>query len=278
MDFAYFTAWITSWFIAPIWDVIILWHVFARWILIPWREIFLLSVILCLLGNHHPPVEFDCGKAVLIISRVFVSVWVRAYCAFEHMPRHCQLPLWLGGWEGERCYIAMKSMIHGSLDVTNKLSCHLILKQKGLTGEKTWKRIASSWDYFVSVCVGFLCQCSALWGRRTPNIGTYTSTLYISLQATLPPPPPPPPSLPSYPHFLPETFCQMLPDFHICAENELYPRALWVKDSLVKNAVLLDEQTNVPCNVVALAFYATLKESINLHNSNEHVLPLWRHG
>lgn len=49
----------------------------------------------------------------------------------------------------------------------------------------------------------------------------------------------------------------------------MYPRALRVKDSLVKNAVLLDEQTNVPCNVVALAFYATLKESINLHNSNE---------
>lgn len=66
----------------------------------------------------------------------------------------------------------------------------------------------------------------------------------------------------------------MLPDSHICAENELYPRALRVKDSLVKNAVLLDEQTNVPCNVVALAFYATLKESINLHNSNEHVPPL----
>lgn len=29
---------------------------------------------------------------------------------------------------------------------------------------------------------------------------------------------------------------------------------------------LLDEPTNVPCSVVALAFYATLVESINLHN------------
>lgn len=47
-----------------------------------------------------------------------------------------------------------------------------------------------------------------------------------------------------------------------------------MEDSLVKKAVLLDEQTNVACSVVALAFYATLKESINLHNSNEHVQPL----
>lgn len=66
----------------------------------------------------------------------------------------------------------------------------------------------------------------------------------------------------------------MMSDSHICAENELYPRALGVKDSLVKNAVLLDEQANVPCSVVALAFYATLKESINLHNSNEPALSL----
>lgn len=65
-----------------------------------------------------------------------------------------------------------------------------------------------------------------------------------------------------------------LPNSHICVGTELSPGALGVMDSLVKNAVLLDEQTNVPCNVVALAFYATLKESINLHNSSEHILPL----
>lgn len=29
---------------------------------------------------------------------------------------------------------------------------------------------------------------------------------------------------------------------------------------------LLDEQPNVPCTVLEEAFYATLKESINLHN------------
>lgn len=52
------------------------------------------------------------------------------------------------------------------------------------------------------------------------------------------------------------------------------PEPSGVKDSLVKNVVLLDDQTNVPCNVVALAFYATLKESINLHNSGKHALPL----
>lgn len=62
---------------------------------------------------------------------------------------------------------------------------------------------------------------------------------------------------------------------HICAEKmNRIPEPSGVKDSLVKNVVLLDDQTNVPCNVVALAFYATLKESINLHNSGKHALPL----
>lgn len=36
-----------------------------------------LSVILCLLGNHHPSLEFDCGKAVLIIRHLFVYVCAR---------------------------------------------------------------------------------------------------------------------------------------------------------------------------------------------------------
>jgi len=169
---------------------------------------------------------------------------------------------------GQCCNIAMKSMIHGCLDVTNKLSCHLVLKQKG------W-RWGESWKHRCTKAAKITSQMPVLFSvgpAEKHPIFTYASTLLISLSApkTLP--------LQSSPHFLPETFCQMLPDSHICAENELYPRALWVKDSLVKNTVLLDEQTNVPCNVVALAFYATLKESINLHNSNKHVLPLWRHG
>lgn len=107
--------------------------------------------------------------------------------------------------------------------------------------------------------------------KKHPEIFMHIHPHYASTSS---PPPPSTPSPPVLSHFPPETFRQMLPDSHICAENELYPRALRVKDSLVKNAVLLDEQTNVPCNVVALAFYATLKESINLHNSNEHVPPL----
>lgn len=171
---------------------------------------------------------------------------------------------WVGG---QLCNIAMKSMIHGSLDVTNKLSCQLILKQKGWWGEKlnVW---APKLLRLQNKCTGSHAS-AALSGasRQAPNINTYSHTIYFSLS-------PVPPTPPSSSHFPPETLCQMLPGSHICAENELYPRALWVKDSLVKNAVLLDEQTNVPCNVVALAFYATLKESINLHNSSEHVLPL----
>lgn len=155
-------------------------------------------------------------------------------------------------------------------DQQTKLSSHS--ETKGVTGGKTESTVHRRLH---RTCAGFHAS-AALSGvsRQTPSY-IYIHTVHLSLSR--PHPPPPPPLLFSL-HFPPETFCQMLPDSHICAENELYPRALWVKDSLVKNAVLLDEQTNVPCNVVALAFYATLKESINLHNSNEHVLPLWRHG
>lgn len=169
---------------------------------------------------------------------------------------HWQFPLDAAG--GRAATIAMKPMIRGSLDVTNKLSCHHHLKQK------RWRR-GKKGNYTKSprLCGelgAFLCQCTSQSGQTL----IHTSMLYI------------PPKDPPFHHplaFLSEPSAKRC-QTHICAENEWYPRALWVKDSLVKNAVLLDEQTNVPCNVVALAFYATLKESINLHNSGEHVLPL----
>lgn len=150
-------------------------------------------------------------------------------------------------------------------DQQTKLSAHS--ETKGVMGGKAECLSTEATD-FQNKCTGSHAS-AALSGasRQAPNINTYSHTIYFSLS-------PLPPTPPSSSHFPPETLCQMLPGSHICAENELYPRALWVKDSLVKNAVLLDEQTNVPCNVVALAFYATLKESINLHNSSEHVLPL----
>lgn len=147
-------------------------------------------------------------------------------------------------------------------------------KTKGLMGGKRKGKIRSQRTDAAKITSRMCrvsCQCSSQWGQQT---NTKNSQIHPHCTSLSPSPPP----HPSSPHFPPETLCQMLPDSHICAENELYPRALWVKDSLVKNAVLLDEQTNVPCNVVALAFYATLKESINLHNLNEHVQPLWRHG
>lgn len=56
------------------------------------------SVILRLLGNHHPPVEFDCGRLVLIIRCAFVCVCTRARLCTS--PRHCQFPRRLGGWAG----------------------------------------------------------------------------------------------------------------------------------------------------------------------------------
>lgn len=156
---------------------------------------------------------------------------------------------------GQHRTIAMKPMIRASLDVTNKLSCHVDLKQKGwLGGKKLQKSSEVTWR------ANILCQHISQWGQTL----IHTSMLYIS----------PRDSTPHHPlTFLPRPSAKCC-QTHICAENEWYPRALWVKDSLVKNAVLLDEQINVPCNVVALAFYATLKESINLHNSGEHVLPL----
>lgn len=155
-------------------------------------------------------------------------------------------------------------------DQETKLSSHSETKE--VTGGN-WKQSALKLQRLDCKCAGSHAS-AVLSGvsRQTPTNHTHT----VHQNCTCLSSPPVPSIHPS--HFPPETFCQMLPDSHICAENELYPRALWVKDSLVKNAVLLDEQTNVPCNVVALAFYATLKESINLHNSNEHVLPLWRHG
>lgn len=52
----------------------------------------------------------------------------------------------------------------------------------------------------------------------------------------------------------------------------LNDEALLVKIPASENATflppffLLDEQPNVPCIVLEVAFYATLEESINLHN------------
>lgn len=236
-------------------------------------KIFILSIcpILCLLGNHHPWLEFDCGKAVLIIRLCLF------FCAGMHACMHLCTCLVIAsfhcGSAGGRAALQHCNEINDPwlfrCDQQTKLSSHS--ETKGVTGEKQKEQHTEATRITLQMWMGFYAS-AVLSGvsRQTPIIHTHTSTLYTSLCH------PHPPILPSY--FPPETFCQMLPDSHICAENELYPRALWVKDSLVKNAVLLDEQTNVPCNVVALAFYATLKESINLHNSNEHVLPLWRHG
>lgn len=201
------------------------------------------------LGNHHPSLEFDCGKVVLIIRHVCLCAAMHAW-AWRIWFDAFSLAVSARRVGGQRRNIAMKPMIRGSLDVTNKLSCHLVRKQKGWRGEndcRSHRGYAASERRFVPahLSVG-------------SNINTYIPAIHSS------------PSLPPSSRFPPAKCCQT----HICAENEWYPRALWVKDSLVKNAVLLDEQTNVPCNVVALAFYATLKESINLHNSSERVLPL----
>lgn len=213
------------------------------------------------LGIHHPSLEFDCGKVVLVIRRICL-------CAGMHARA---LHIWVDAFligsfcstrrvGGQRRTIAMKPMIRGSLDVTNKLSCHHHLKQKGWRGEKK-KRNCTKSPRLRGELGAFFVPVHLSVGS---NINTYIHAIHS-----------PPKNHPSH-HplaFLSEPSAKRC-QTHICAENEWYPRALWVKDSLVKNAVLLDEQTNVPCNVVALAFYATLKESINLHNSGEHVLPL----
>ena len=232
--------------------------------------------------NHHPSLEFDCGKAVLIIRRAFVCVCARM--CVVHLSTCLVIASFHYGAAGGRAALQHWNEINDPwffrCDQQTKLSSRS--ETKGVTGGTKPKGTVhrSCWRLRRG-CAGFHAR-GALGGfsGQTPNTHTYTSALYISLSASPLLPPLPHPLLLSSPllSFPPETFCQMLPDSHICAENELYPRALWVKDSLVKNAVLLDEQTNVPCNVVALAFYATLKESINLHNSNERVLPLWRHG
>lgn len=234
-------------------------------------HIVCLSVILCLLGNHHPSVEFDCGKAALIISRLFVYVCARM--CVVHLSTCLVIANFHYGSAGGRAVLQRCNEINDPwffrCDQETKLSSHCETKSADGAERGAQRTQAAA---ITSRTCRVSCQWGSQWGQQThttyPNV-LHASELYVSLLAHRPIP---------CSRFPPESFCQMLPDSHICAENELYPRALWVKDSLVKNAVLLDEQTNVPCNVVALAFYATLKESINLHNSNEHVLPLWRHG
>lgn len=164
------------------------------------------------------------------------------------------LALWVGG---QRCNTAIKPMIHGCLDVTKKLSCHLILKQKAW-----WFQGGGAGNTVVPklqrcLCNWVVCFLASSLGSEVSIIIDVQWTCLFSapLRTSL------------------LSVSNLLPNSHICVATELSPGALGVMDSLVKNAVLLDEQTNVPCNVVALAFYATLKVSINLHNSSEHILP-----
>lgn len=113
-----------------------------------------------------------------------------ARCASEQMLR--PLPVstmarWVGG---QRCNTAMKSMIHGSLDVTNKLSCHLILKQKRWRGgnwESTvhWSRSDHIANVQGLMPVWFSVGSVGKKKKKTPrNIHAYTSTLRLYLLST----------------------------------------------------------------------------------------------
>lgn len=159
-----------------------------------------LSIILCIFGYHHPSLEFECGKAVPIIRHVFVCVPVYmciVHCAWAHVS---SLPISTMARRvgGQRRNIAIKSMIHGSLDVTNKLSCHLVLKQKRWRWGESWEHHFTEATKITSQMYRVACQCRSQWGQQANTTYSYThahcTTLYY---APVPHPPPILPFLPS---------------------------------------------------------------------------------
>lgn len=183
-------------------------------------HIVYLSVILCLLGNHHPSLEFDCGKAVLIIRRLFV--YVCACMCIVHLSTCLVIANLYYDSAGGRAVLQHCNEINDPwffrCDQETKLSSHSETKE--VTGRNR-KQSAPTPQRLACKCAGS--HASAVLSGvsiQTPTNHTHS----VHQKCTCLSSPPIPRIHPS--QFPPETFCQMLPDSHICAENELYPRAL----------------------------------------------------
>lgn len=149
------------------------------------------------LENHHPSLEFDCGKAVLIIRCICLCAGMHAWA----------LHIWvdvfslavsarLGRWEGSAAPLRTNDPWFLRCDQQTKLSSWS--KTKGVMRGRTVEVPEVTWR-----ASGVLCQCISQWGQTLIR----TSMLYIPPRDS---PPPPSSRFPS------RTFCQMLPDTHLC--------------------------------------------------------------